>query len=191
MKKLLAILLIPVFIFAASNAEIEKKLDYLIERMNKMEKLLNSKDQEIEKLKKEVKQQKVETKKEFSIKSCDKIKIKNFIFKNGGTILPYYTFNFSLENNYPYDVAKVSGKIYIKDISDDITILTDFITVKKTITKEGGLTSVSKRHPIMSDLEKVLKDEPYSNIKVTFVPTTVTFTNGKKVSCGALFGINF
>ena len=192
MKKLLLLAFSALLLFGASTQDIEKKLNYLIQRMNKMEKQLNSKDREIKQLKQEVKKQKIETKKEFMVNSCDKIKVKDFSYIYDSTLLPYYDLTFSLQNDYPYDIAQVSGKLYVKDISDDIKIFTQIVDKKVIIKKSGGKATIQARHPVSGQLDKVLKDEPSNNIKVIFSPSTITFTNGKKVSCGGIFsGIGF
>ncbi len=189
MKKIAIFLLIPIFIFAATNSEIEKKLNYLIERMNKMEKLLNSKDKEIKNLKKEVKKQKVETTRKFILSGCDKIGVKNFRYVYNNLILPYYDLSFTIVNNYPYSIASFAGKLTIKD-KDGSTILTDFIS-KDIVIKPKATLHIQKRHSIIGEIEKILKDEKIEDLKVTFTPTKINFTNGQKAKCGGLFNIDF
>ena len=191
MRKILLLVFSALLLFGASNQDIEKKLDYLMQRMNKMEKQLNSKDQEIKELKQEVKKQKIETKKEFMVNSCDKIEIENFTYKYDDTLLPYYDLTYTLTNTYPYDITYISGKINVQDIEDDIKIFTDFANKKIFIGKNGGKVVIHKKHSITGELDKVLKDESANNIKVTFSPSNITFKNGKKISCGGYLGINW
>ena len=189
MKLFLTFIITSVLLFAQSNTNIEKKLDYLIKRMNKMEKQLNNKDNEIEKLKHEVNKQKVETKKEFMTKSCDKLKVEDFSFIYHKNVLPYYTLNYKLKNTYPYDISRVSGKLYIKD-SDDITMLTDFVDKEQNLPK-GSYIVVNKTHSIQSDLEKTLKDDKQGTEKLSFHPLTIEFKNGQKINCGGILGVSF
>jgi len=190
MKKLFISLLLPsVLLFSATNSEIEKKLDMIIERMNKMQKQLNSKDVEIKKLKKEVKKQNIETKKEFMIKSCDKLKVTNFNYKYHNNVIEFYDLSYNITNNYPYTITKFMGRLTIKD-SDDTVILTDFLEKKQTFKKNQTI-HISKTHPLYGELDKELKNENPSNINVTFSPTAIKFSNGKTINCGGLIGVNF
>ena len=191
MKKILVLLVLSsLLVFAdTSNSEINKKLDFILKRMNKMEKQLKSKDVEIESLKKEVKKQKVETTKKFILSGCDKIGVKNFRYVYNDIVLPYYDLSFSVVNNYPYDIASFAGKLTVKD-KDGSTILSDFISKNKVIKPKGTL-QIQKRHSIIGEIEKILKDEKIEDLKVTFAPIKINFTNGQKAKCGGLFNISF
>ncbi len=187
---ILLIVATSMLLFASdNNAEINKKLDYIIQRMNQMQKQLNNKDKEIKSLKQEVKQQKKETAKKFILNSCDKISVKDFHYSYDGQLLPYYELTFTIQNDYPYDISSISGKLTVKD-KDGSTILVDFITRDKLIAK-GSTITIQKRHPIVGQIEKLLKDENPSTLKVSFAPTNITFTNGQHAKCGGLFNISF
>ncbi len=189
-KFLLLIVAAVMFAYASdNNADINKKLDFIIKKMNEMEMQLKSKDKEIESLKKEVKNQKKETEKKFILSSCDKIGVKDFRYSYQGQILPYYELSFVLTNNYPYDISNISGKLIIKD-KDGSTILADFIK-RDTLIRKGESLKIHKRHPIIGEIEKILKDENPSSLKVTFTPTMIRFSNGQQAKCGGLFNISF
>ncbi len=187
MKKLLILALAFSISFATTNAQINQKLNLILDKMNKMEKQLNSKDQEIQKLRHEVKQQKIETKKEFLVNSCDKIKVTQIKYNynaNGG-IIPYYTIKLSLQNKYPYAIRNFAGKLLLKD-KDDTTILTEYIQSNKSLNKNQTI-QIKKNHPINSQLENSLKEINPANIKAIFTPSNIVFTNGKQVKCGGIF----
>jgi len=188
MKLFLTLFITSALLFAESNTDIEKKLNYLIKRMNKMEKQLGQKDSEIKQLRQEVKKQKIDTKKEFMTKSCDKILVKNFNYKYHKNVLPYYNLSYNLENDYPYGIKSITGKIYVED-SDGITILTDFIDKQESIPSKSQI-SIKSVHSVQSDLEKTMAQEKLSSLKVTFKPTTIIFKNSKRISCGGMLGSN-
>jgi len=173
------------FVYAGNNAQIEKKLNMIIERMNKMQKQLDSKDKEIKTLKQEVKKQKEETKKEFIVNSCDKIKVANLDYIYHGGVIPYYVITFTIKNKYPYTIKRFAGKLLLKD-KDDITMLTEYIESKKVLKKDGTI-QIKRNHMINSDLESTLKDENPTNVQTLFKPSSIEFTNGKTVKCGGIF----
>jgi hypothetical protein len=181
MKKLLLLVISAIVLFANNNDEVNKKLNTILERMNKMEQKLNMKDKEIEKLKTEVHQQGKEAKETKLVNNCKNIKVLDFSYKYYGPVIETYDLKYTLKNLYPYDIAEISGKIYIKD-RDKTTILTDYVNKKVNISKNSTI-NITKNHLISGDLERTLKDEKPNSLIVTFVPINITFSNGKQAKC--------
>ncbi len=191
MKRLITILIISsIGAFSASNSDIEKKLDFLINKMNQMERKLNAKDKEIETLKKEVKKQNVETKKRFTTQSCTNIKTANFDYNYHKEVIPYFNLSYTLINKYPYTIKKIAGKLKVKD-SDGVTIMTDYIAKDNVNIPKNGQLTIKKVHTVESDLEKTMSEETPSTLTTTFTPTQIIFTNGEQVSCGGIFNTIF
>jgi len=183
MKKLLLLVVSVAVLFANSNDELNKKLDTLLKRMNKMEQKLNIKDREIEKLKTEVHQQGREVKETKIVNNCKNIKVLNFSYDYNGAVIETYSLRYTLKNLYPYGITRISGKLYIKD-RDETTILTDYISRKVDVSKDATI-NISKNHLIAGDLERTLKDEKVSDLIVTFVPAIINFSNGKQAKCSS------
>jgi len=181
MKRLLSILTISTLIYASNTNEINAKLDLILNKINMLEKKLNEKDKEIKKLKQEIKKQEASTKKEFAIKSCNKLKITKFSYKYNDNVLPYYNLSFTLKNQYPYTISKITGNVYFDD-KDGTTLLKHYVE-KKLNLKPNESINISAEHMITSDIEKELKDENPNNLNVYFSPTKIIFKNGKKLEC--------
>ena len=187
MRKLF-VLFMAVGILFASNQDIDKKLDLLLQKLDTLEKKLDEKDKEIEKLKKELqlqqkelKTQKTETKKEFAIKSCDNLKVTSFSYSYHDNVLPYITFRVTLKNNYPYEITKITGNLYFDD-KDGTTLIKHYIKRKLDI-KAGESITIDGRHMVINEIEKEMKDEKPNNLKVYFSPTTIYFKNGREIKC--------
>ncbi|NPA12172.1 MAG: hypothetical protein GXO62_08010 [Epsilonproteobacteria bacterium] len=186
MKKLAA-LLIGSLLFA-SSADIDKKLDLLLQKLDSLEKKLNQKDEEIEKLKselqkqqKEIKKQETITKKEFALKDCNKIRVVSLSYEYHDEVIPYYNLHIVLKNEYPYDIKYIKGSLFAED-KDRVKILQDYIDRNIDLPK-GKEVAIDKRHLLNSELEKYLKDEKPENLKIYFQPTRVEFKNGKILKC--------
>ena len=187
MKKIILSLGLGVLLFA-SESDIDKKLDLILNKMNQMEKQLKQKDSEIEKLKKElktqqkeIKTQSVKTKKEFAIKSCKNLKVISYDYQYNDNVLPYYTISVTLKNTYPYTITYINGNIYFDD-KDGTNLLKQF--VKRDITlKPGESATLHFQHMITADIEKDLKDEKKSDLNVYFSPTKLKFANKKDLEC--------
>ena len=187
MKKLL-FALIGVSILFASNEDINKKLDLLLNKLDTLEKKLDEKDKEIEKLKKELKAQQKEiktqektTKTELALKDCNKLQVTSFSYKYNDNVLPYYTFTVTLKNNYPYEIAKVSGNLYFDD-KDGTTLVKHYLKRKLNIKPNKSVT-IHGQHLITLEIEKELKNENPHNLNVYFSPTRINFKNGKSLEC--------
>ena len=192
MKKLAILFLGATLLFATSNNEINQKLNLILQKMQQLEKKVDSKDNEINNLKKELKEQKkaikaqkVQTKKEFMINDCSKIKVSNLHYNYVDGFIPYMEVDYTLTNTYPFSISKLSGKLYIKD-KDGTTMMTDFINKDVNLNKGASIT-IHHRHTTLGQLEKSLKDENPNNVKASFTPITIVFTNGKQVKCGGIF----
>jgi len=188
MKKFLLASLVGAMLFGATNDDINKKLDLLLQKIEQLEKKVEKKDTEIEKLKqelqkqkKEIKKQETETKKQFAIKSCNKIKVVGLNYVYHDEVIPYYTLTIKMKNNYPATVTFIRGSLYAED-KDRVKILQDFIERKMNI-KPGEVITIKKKHIVSGELEKYLKDEKPENLKLYFKPTRVEFENGQKVEC--------
>ena len=187
MKKIIFSLMLGGVLFA-SNSDIDKKLDLILNKMNQMEKQLQQKDKEIEKLKKELQSQKKEikkesttTKKELALKSCKNLKVVSFDYEYHGDVLPYYTISVTLKNSYPYTITYINGNIFFDD-KDRTTLLKQF--VKRDVNlKPGQNITLHFQHMIDGELEKYLKDEQKSNLNVYFSPTKLQFANKKELEC--------
>lgn len=187
MKKILFALITGSLLFAA-NSDTDKKLDLILQKLNQLEKKINQKDKEIETLKKElqkqqtqIKKQEINTKKEFAIKSCDNLKVTSFSYKYHDNVLPYITFRVTIKNNYPYEITKINGNIYFDD-KDGTTMVKHFINRKVSI-KPGDSITISGQHMLISDIEKMMKDEKPTDLNVHFDPTVIKFKNGQKLEC--------
>ncbi|WP_457561960.1 hypothetical protein [Caminibacter pacificus] len=189
MKKFLAALGITSMLFAQNSADIDKKLDLILQQIQQLKQEVKAKDKEIEKLKKELKTQQKEiknqaqqTKQEFAVKSCDKIKVLSFNYKYNDVALPYYDLKITLQNNYPKTVVFLEGNLYVED-KDGTKIMKDYIERKITIQPSGKIT-IKKTHMLTDELEKYLKDENPKSIKVYFVVTKAKFKDGTWLKCG-------
>ena len=188
MKKILLSALAVALVFGASNDDINKKLDLLLQKIEQLEKKVEKKDSEIEKLKKElqkqqkeIKKQENETKKQFAIKSCNKLEVVDLKYKYNEDVIPYYDLTVKIKNNYPATVTFMRGTLYAED-KDRVKILKDFIQ-RDVDLKPNKTITVKKKHILTNDLEKYLKDENPKNLKLYFKPTRVEFENGQKVEC--------
>lgn len=187
MKKFF-ILFAAVGILFASNQDINKKLDILLEKLDTLEKKLDEKDKEIEKLKKELQKQqkelntqKIETKKEFAIKSCDNLKVTSFSYNYHDNVLPYITFRVTLKNNYPYEIKKISGNLYFDD-KDGTTLIKHYLKRDVDIKPYSSVT-IEGEHMVINEIEKEIKDEKPNDLKVYFSPTIIYFKNNQEVKC--------
>ena len=181
MKKILTISLISGLLFASNSNDINKKIDLLINKINSLEKKVEENHKEIETLKKSLHKQKVITKKEFALKSCNNIKITKFDYTYNDGIIPSYSFKFTLKNDYPYEIKKVEGSVYFDD-KDGTTIVKHYI--ERTLNLKPSKTiTISAEHLINNELEKELKNENKNNLKVYFSPTKIIFTNNKRINC--------
>ena len=188
MKKILFVLIVGSLLFAANSDNTDKKLDLILQKLNQLEQKVNQKDKEIEKLKKElqkqqseIKKQELNTKKEFAVKSCDNLKVTAFDYKYHNNALPYITFNVTIKNNYPYEITKINGNIYFDD-KDGTTMIKHFINRKVSI-KPGESITISGQHMLVTDIEKMMKDEKPTDLEVHFDPTVLTFKNAQKLEC--------
>ena len=188
MKKVLFALIAGSLLFASNSDDINKKLDLLLNKLDTLEKKLDEKDKEIETLKKElqkqqseIKKQEINTKKEFAVKSCDNLKVTEFSYQYHDNVLPYITFNVTIKNNYPYEVTKLYGNIYFDD-KDGTSMIKHFINRKVSI-KPGESVTISAQHMLVTDIEKMMKDEKPADLVVHFDPTAISFKNGKKLEC--------
>ena len=188
MKKVLFAFIAGSLLFASNSDDINKKLDLLLNKLDTLEKKLDEKDKEIETLKKELKQQQtqikkqeINTKKEFAIKSCDNLKVTAFNYQYHDNVLPYITFKVTIKNNYPYEITKINGNIYFDD-KDGTTMIKHFIDRKVSI-KPGESITISGQHMLVTDIEKMMKDEKPTDLEVHFDPTVLTFKNAQKLEC--------
>jgi predicted RNase H-like nuclease (RuvC/YqgF family) len=187
MRKIVLVLFMAAFVFA-NESEINKKLDLLLQKIEQLEKKVNQKDYEIERLKKElqqqqneIKKQEIQTKNQFAIKSCDKLKVVSLKYSYFGEVIPYYKLTIKIKNTYPKEVTFIKGTLYAED-KDRVKILEDFIDRKIDI-KPGEVVTIKKKHIINNDLEEYLKDENPKNLKIYFAPTRVEFKDGSKIEC--------
>ena len=188
MKKIIFSLMTGVLLFGAQNSDIDKKLDLILNKINQMEKKLDMKDAEIKQLKKEIqqqqkeiKEQKINTKKAFATKSCKNLKVISFDYKYHYDVLPYYTITVTLKNVYPYTITYINGNIFFDD-KDGTTLLKQF--VKRDVNlKPGQKITLHFEHMITAELEKDLKNEKRSNLKVYFSPTELKFANSTPLEC--------
>jgi len=180
MKKLILSALITSAIFA-SNDDINKKLDLLLQKIEQLEKKVEKKDSEIEKLKKELKKQQKTTQKKFAIKSCNKLKVVSFNYEYHNDVIPYYDLTIKMKNEYPLTVTFIRGSLYAED-KDKVKILQDYIERDVNIKPNETIT-IKKKHILTGELEQYLKDEKPEDLKVYFKPTRVEFKDGEKVEC--------
>jgi len=188
MKKILFLVLISSFLFSSNLNTIEKKLDLILNKLNKIEKQLNIKDYEIKKLKKqlkiqeaEIKKQQIQTKKEFAIKSCDRVKVVSLKYEYYDEIVPYYKLRVVLKNKYPKDIKFIKGSLFAED-KDRVKILEDYIN-REVNFKANSTISIKQKHIINNDLEKYLKDENPQNLHIYFSPTRIEFKDGTVLEC--------
>jgi len=180
MKKVL-ILIIGVFLFGASNEEINKKLDMLLNMVIELKKEVSKKDKEIAKLKEELQKQKKETKEKFAIKSCNLLKVSKFSWEFKDEVIPFYELEITLTNEYPKEIKFIRGSLIVED-KDRVEILQDFIDRSVKIPPKGSI-EIEKKHLINAEIEMSLKDEKPQNLKVYFVPTRIEFSDGSKLEC--------
>ena len=185
MKKILFVLIAGSLLFALDT---DKKLDLILQKLNQLEEKINQKDKEIEKLKKElqkqqneIKKQEVSTKKEFAIKSCDNLKITSFSYKYHNNALPYITFRVTFKNNYPYEITAINGNIYFDD-KDGTTLVKHFINRKVSI-KPGESVTLKGEHMLVTEIEKMMKDEKPTDLKAHFEPNVIKFKDASKLKC--------
>jgi len=188
MKKLFFLGFISVLLFSMNLNTIDQKLDLIIKKLDKIEKQLNIKDNEIKKLKKqlkiqqaEIKKQQIQTKKEFAIKSCDRIKVVSLKYKYYDEIVPYYKLKILLKNRYPKDIKFIKGSLFAED-KDRVKILEDYIN-REVNFKANSTIVINQKHIINNDLEKYLKDENPKNLHIYFFPTRIEFKDGKVLEC--------
>jgi len=189
MKKIILIAFIATsIIFAASNDDINKKLDLLLQKIEQLERKVDKKDKEIEKLKeelhkqqKELKKQEENTKREFAIKSCNKIKVLSLNYKYHDEIIPYYTHKIILKNEYPEGIKYMRGSLFAED-KDRVKILQDYISREVNFPRNSKII-INKKHIVGNELEKYLKDEKTENLNIYFEPTRIEFQNGKILEC--------
>lgn len=190
MKKILTIFLLGVFLFAANESDIDKKLDLILQKLNYLEKQEAKKDAEIKQLKEQINQQikkqlkkeQVITKKQLALQNCKNIKVVSFSYQYHDEVLPYYTFEITLKNNYPYTIKRINGNVYFDDKNDGTTFVKALIKRNVTIKPNGEVT-IKREYMITSELEKELKDEKPSQLHVYFDPTKIEFQNGKRLEC--------
>ena len=186
MKKLMLLFILGAFLFAADTADVDKKLDLILQKLNYLEKKVDQKDAEIKNLKKELNQelqkQQVQTKQRLALQNCKNLKVVSFKYEYHNDVLPYYTLEVTLKNNYPYTVSKINGNIYFDDKKDGTTFLKALIKRNVTIKPQGEVT-VKREYMVTTDLEKELKDEKPDELRVYFDPTVITFQNGKRMEC--------
>ena len=188
MKKLLLILILGIFAFASTNEDINKKLDLLLQKINELEKKVDSKDKQIEELKKELKKEQIEikkqqinTKKQFAIKSCNKIKVVSLKYTYHNDVIEYYDLTIELKNTYPEDIKYIQGSLFAED-KDRVKLLQDYIDRKVNFPK-NKIIIIKKRHILDNELEKYLKDEKPTNLRIYFEPTRIEFKNGQVLEC--------
>ena len=189
MKKILLALGIGSMLFAANDADINKKLDLILQQIQQLKQEVKAKDKEIENLKQqlnkqqqEIKKQEIKTKNEFAIKDCRKIKVLSLSYKYHGDVIPYYDLTYTIKNEYPKTIVYVNGNLYAED-KDGVKILKDYLDRKITL-KPGESITIHKKHVINGDLEKYLKDENPQNLHLYFVVTHAKFADGTELSCG-------
>ena len=190
MKKFLFLVLIVGFLFASNNSDnnINQKLNLILNKLNLLEQQINQKNQEIEKLKEqlkkqqsEIKKQAITTKKEFAIKNCKNLKVVKFSYQYHSDILPYITFKVTLKNNYPYEITKIDGNLYFDD-KDGTTFIKHYIKRKIDI-KPGESVTISGQHMVITDMEKMIKNENPADLKVYFSPNVIDFKNAPELQC--------
>jgi hypothetical protein len=195
MKKFLIAVLGSALLFASGSDDINKKLDRILDivmqlkkqsdsqekRIEKLEKALNIQKQELKKQQKIIKTQEKTVKNELAIKSCGKIKVLSFKDKYFGEVLPYYTLDFTLKNEYPKNIVFLEGDLIAED-SDGVKILQDLI--KRDITLPAGASvKIHKKHLLDNDLEIYLKDENPKNLKIYFRVIKAKFDDGSVLEC--------
>ncbi|QCI28561.1 hypothetical protein [Caminibacter pacificus] len=190
MKKFLAVVGITSMLFAANSADIDKKLDLILQQIQQLKQEVKAKDKEIEKLKKELKTQQKEiknqakkTQEEFAIKSCDKIKVVSLKYKFKKIVFPYYELTITLKNTYPKTVVYLQGNLYAEDKDDGTKVLKDYID-RDIVLKPGEEVTIHKKHMVDGDLEMYLKDEKPENLKLYFIVTKAKFKDGTWLKCG-------
>lgn len=175
------------------NTDINKKLDLIMKRLNRLEQKLQAKDQQISQLKRELKKQQqkqIEATKKFqqqiktevALKNCHNIKVKDFSYTYYDDIIPYYTLQYTIVNNYPQPIKFLKGKVVVED-RDHVTLMNDFISREVTIGAKGGTTQITKSHYVNSELEKELNGENPKNLRTTFDIIKIEFANGKTLEC--------
>jgi len=180
-------------LFAASNDDINKKLDLLLQKIEQLEKKVDKKDSEINQLKQQLNKQQQEIKKEnkevqkkvkeqLAVKSCKKIKVVSMQYKYHDEVIPYYDITVTLKNEYPKKITYLSGNIYVED-KDKVKIFKDFIKRDVDLPVKGEIT-IKKTHQLNSDLEEYLKDEKPENLKIYFEVIRAEFADGTNIECG-------
>jgi len=189
MKKFLLALGVAGVLFGADSADINKKLDLILQQIQQLKQEVKAKDKEIENLKKELKTQKEEikkqeekTKQEFAIKDCKKIEVVSLDYEFKDTVLPYYNLTIVLKNNYPKTIVYLQGNLYAED-KDGTKILKDFID-REIVLKPGESVVIKKKHLVDGELEMYLKDEKPENLNIYFVVTKAKFKDGSELKCG-------
>ena len=181
MKKIIILLGLGLMLFASSNADIEKKLDLILNKLDKIEQKLSIKDMKIKQLQKELKEQKIKTSKQFALKNCKNLKVVSYDYEYHNEILPYYTIKVTLKNFYPYTVTYINGNIFFDD-KDGTTILKQFVKRDVKLKSKGKIT-LYFNHMIGNELEKDLKDEKKSDLNVYFSATDLRFANNQHLEC--------
>jgi len=189
MKKFLLAVGLGSMLFAANSADIDKKLDLILQQIQQLKKEVKSKDKEIEQLKQqlnqqqqEIKKQEIKTKNEFAIKDCRKIKVVSLHYTYHGDVIPYYDLTFTIKNEYPKTIVYLNGNLYAED-QDGVKILKAYVDRKVTL-KPGESITIHKKHTINGEIEKYLKDENPQNLRIYFVVTHARFSDGTELSCG-------
>jgi len=180
-------------LFAASNDDINKKLDLLLQKIEQLEKKVDKKDSEINQLKQqlnkqqqEIKKQNVEVQKkvkeQLAIKSCKKLKVVDLKYKYHDEVIPYYDITVTLKNTYPKKIVHFSGNLFVED-KDGVKILQDFFKRDVELPVNGEIT-LHHIHQLNSDLEEYLKDENPENLKIYFEVIEAEFADGTNIECG-------
>jgi len=193
MKKLALLSAAAIMLFAASNDDINKKLDLLLQKIEQLEKKVDKKDTEINQLKQqlnkqqqEIKKQNVEVQKkvkeQLAVKSCKKIKVVDLKYKYHDEVIPYYDITVTLKNTYPKKIVHFSGNLFVED-KDGVKILQDFFKRDVDFPVNGEIT-LHHTHQLNSDLEKYLATENPKNLKIYFEVIEAEFADGTSVKCG-------
>jgi len=197
MKKLISILVMGSVMFAASNSDIDKKLDLILQKMNELEKKVEQRDKEIEQLKKEIKQEQIKIKKQVQkqqeeqkkeienqivLNSCKNIKVKNFSYVYHDDVIPYYTLTYTLVNKYPKKIVHLRGDLIV-EYKDGTKLLEDYVDRNVNLAPNQSIT-IKKVHTITSDMEKELAGTKLKDLKESFEVIRADLADGGKIECG-------
>ncbi|MEO1941266.1 MAG: hypothetical protein ABGW77_00040 [Campylobacterales bacterium] len=190
-RKLLAIGVVGVALLSGESG-VDRKLDLILQKLNRLEQQIQQKDRQIEELKRELEetrtqqktQQKLlqkEVKKEVALRSCKSLKVEGFQYSYNGGPIPSYDIRYRLVNKYPKKVVAVKGKLYVED-RDRITLLTDYLDRRQEIPPNRSV-EIEKEHTINSELEKELNGEDPKKLHVYFDPIKIEFQGGESLEC--------